>query len=200
MSNNIFNTLLLLILVFNVVVLDFFVFRAPPQAASSVISTQLPVSPMPVTACPAACVSLIEDAVPTQRPVTPAQSVQANPQMIKEAYLPIGGGKTQSDAYQAIPAAQISVDSANFQNLKEVTFEVFFHIPTGNGQGYVKLYNVTDGHDVWFSEVAGIGDQVNKRETKIKLDPGKKTYQVMAKSTLKYEMIIDQARLKIVTQ
>jgi len=72
-------------------------------------------------------------------------------------------------------------------------------IPTANGRVYAKLYNVTDKHDVWYSEVWVEGSTSYRAETtSINLSSGRKLYRVMMKSQMSNEVVLDLARLKIV--
>ena len=80
-------------------------------------------------------------------------------------------------------------------------FEAFLRIPTGNGRAYAKLYNVTDKHDVWFSEVMVEGGNTQRVESKnIGLDAGRKIYRVTMKTAMGYEAVLESARLKIILE
>ena len=85
--------------------------------------------------------------------------------------------------------------------MKTVTFEVAIRIPTGNQIAYARLFNVTDKHPVWFSEVSVEGGKALLVISQpITLDSGAKTYQVQLKTSLGYLSYIDQSRLRITTQ
>lgn len=188
---------IMLLLLLNAVVLDIYVFGKKPN--SEIIQVSEPI-------CPSACQDLISELKPatvSSQPVlkiTPTNYVvQSSTVLPKESYIPLGPGTSKSPEFEFLTGAEATIDTSNYPGLKEVVFEVFFQIPTGNGKAYVKLFNVTDKHDVWFSEVSNEGGQLVKREAKIKLDSGNKTYRVMAKSTMQYEVKIEQSRLKITT-
>ncbi|MFZ5844980.1 MAG: hypothetical protein ACOY0S_00745 [Patescibacteria group bacterium] len=196
-----------LLIVANLVFLDIVVFRQEQNAEPlSVIAPPiLPLSSStPASDCPAACGALISQQLasfvptPTVTP-SPLPLSSASAPSIKEYYIPLGIGTTKSRDWEALPAAEATIDTASYPKIKQASFEVFMHIPTGNGRVYVKLFNATDSHDVWFSEVWSEGHQITKKEVKITLDSGAKLYRVMAKSTMGYEVVVDQARIKILT-
>ena len=73
-------------------------------------------------------------------------------------------------------------------------------IPTGNEVAYARLFNVTDKHPVWFSEVSLEGGTPQLLISQpVAFDSGRKLYQVQMKTSLKYTAILDQARLHITT-
>jgi len=155
--------------------------------------------------CPAACRALIPpittgsvtEAIsrPTTQPATIAQP------LAKEIYIPLGNGSTKSQEWVEIPGAEAVLDTANFPKIKSMIFEAFLRIPTGNGRAYAKLYNVTDKHDVWFSEVMVEGGNTQRVESKnIGLDAGRKVYRVMMKTAMGYEAVLESARLKIILE
>lgn len=151
--------------------------------------------------CSPACKTYIDEKTanlssPSKTSVVESAPVVASP---KEFYIPLGTGSTKSPDWQDVLSAEAYIDTAGYPSIKEVTFEVFMHIPTANGRMYAKLFNVTDKHDVWFSEVFMEGNTVTRKEAKITLEPGKKQYRVMLKSTLRYDALLDNARIKIVT-
>ena len=100
----------------------------------------------------------------------------------------------------ALDGAQVYIDTALYDSIKRVTFEVFLRNPTGNGRTYAKLFNATDKHDVWFSEVYFEGGGLVRKEATITLEPGNKLYQVYLKSSLAYDVYVDNARIHIITQ
>lgn len=132
--------------------------------------------------------------------VEPTLSATSGP-TVKEIYVPLGNGSTKSLDWTAIPGAEVVLDAANFSKIKSMIFEVFLQIPTGNGKVYAKLYNVSDKHDVWSSEVAVEGGGIQRMESKnITLDSGRKVYRVMMKTTMGYEAILESSRLKIILE
>ncbi len=184
---------LILFLSFNVLILNLVVFsRHAEQAAvtvESVTPTVTPSASLTPTASPS------PTAIPL--PVTKLSITPTGIPGVKEIYIPLGTGRTTNNEWEELPATEVAVNTANYPIISKVYFEVFMHITTGNGTMQAKLYNSTDRHDVWFSEVSMTGDRVTRLEVPISLDAGNKRYKVMVKSSLKAEAVVDNARIKI---
>jgi len=135
----------------------------------------------------------------SQRLASSALSLPQGNGSAKEYFVPLGSGTAKSSVWQEIIGAEALIDASYYPDIKSVTFEVFMKIPTANGTVKAKLYNVTDQHDVWFSEVSSEGSALTKKEASITLEQGAKTYRVMGLSTLKYDANVENARLRIVT-
>ena len=198
----------LLLLTVNIVMLDLMIFfgratRGPSEIAATTI--RVTTTPTPVEGCSSSCMAKIDeltrrvDALPAVEPTQISQSALSARGSTKEYYIPLGSGTTKSNVWQDIAGAEAIIDTANYPSIKSVVFEVFLNIPTANGSVYAKLFNVTDKHDVWFSEVISEGPVLTKKEATVTLDPGAKTYRVMGLSTLKYDANVENARLRIVT-
>ena len=67
--------------------------------------------------------------------------------------------------YEDILSAEAYIDTGNYSSIKQAVVELFLRNPTGNGRIYAKLYNVTDKHDVWFSEVFTEGRTGGKKRS-----------------------------------
>jgi len=151
--------------------------------------------------CPVACLDEIYQATADARKVSPLpqREIEVSKSTAKEFYIPLGSGSTRSNEWVELPGVEAVIDSANFPNVESIIFEATLRIPTANGRVYAKLYNVTDKHDVWFSEVWAEGDKSYRAESaNIVFDPGRKVYRVMMKTTMGAEAILDLARLKII--
>lgn len=132
---------------------------------------------------------------PTSAPLMIAQSSS-----VKEFYIPLGTGKNATDDWADVNGLQAYIDTTNYGNIRKVTFEVGVHIPTGNEIAYARLFNVTDKHPVWFSEVSlEGGDPKFLVSQPIALETGNKLYQVQMKTSLKFEAVLDQARIHVIT-
>lgn len=168
--------------------------------------------PLVSNACPASCLSEISQAtksatlfskptsvptpIPTVKPVSQAQVGS----LVKEFFVPFGSGSNSSDDWQDIPGLKATLDPANYGSIKTVTFEATIRIPTGNEIAYARLYNTTDKHPVWFSDVSLEGGTPQLLISKpITLDLGNKTYQIQMKTSLKFQAFLDQSRLHIIT-
>lgn len=117
---------------------------------------------------------------------------------IKEFYISFGGGSNSTDDWADVAGLQVEVDSAKYGNIKSVVFEATVNIPTGNQITYVRLFNVTDKHPVWFSDLSVEGEGAKLLLSQpITLDSGNKLYQVQMKTSLKRLANLIQARLHI---
>lgn len=210
-SQTIFRTLAFLVLI-NVLFLDTLLFRNPKP---EVIEKTVPI-PVVLNACPASCLSEISQATksatlsikptspsagrPTPTPTLKLVSQTQTLSSVKEFFVPFGTGSNSSDDWQDIAGLKATLDASNYGSIKTVTFEATIRIPTGNEIAYVRLYNVSDKHPVWFSEVSLEGGTPQLLISKpITLDLGSKIYQVQMKTSLKYQAFLDQARLHIIT-
>ena len=162
--------------------------------------------------CPQSCVSQINQAliskptvlVPTPMPTvsgnaSPSQS--SNSSQTKTYYVPFGSGSGASTDWQDMPGLQASIDSSSYGSIKSIVFEASLHIPTGNEIASVRLYNSTDGHPVWNSQVDFNGNvnSVLLVSPGINLDSGNKLYKVQIKTQLQFTAVLDQSRLHITT-
>jgi len=161
--------------------------------------------------CPQSCVSQINQALGSNKPVvlsptaTPVPSKNPTSQTVvsqaKEYYVPFGSGSGSSVDWQDVPGLSASVDSNSYGSIKNVAFEASLHIPTGNETASVRLYNATDNHPVWNSEVDfnGNTNSLLLISPSISLDSGNKLYKVQIKTQLQFQAILDQSRLHIIT-
>lgn len=206
----IFGILVFLFLV-NFVLLDVKVFL---KKEKEIVSSPEPAAATPtaiqqeaITYCPPACLDKIFEAtttaeaeVATKLPAPKEEKVVSQP-AVKEFYIPFGSGVTKSNEWVELPGVEAVIDSANFPNVKSIIFEAALRVPSANGRVYAKLYDVTNKHDVWFSEVWAEGSTSYRAESaNISLSPGRNLYRVMMKSTMAYEAILDLGRLKIVLE
>lgn len=190
---------ILLMLAVNIIYLDIAVFgkRGPVDSASVAFpaGTGEP--------SPAVTVNAETEHMPAPT-ITPSSVVSNTPVASKahprEYYIPLGSGSTQSDTYSELPGVSAYIDTSLYPPIREVTFEAFVHIPAGIGWMHARLYNATDGHEVWGSEVTTESDTQQFRTSVVMLAPGRKLYTVQARSTIKAEARLTNARIKIITE
>src|SRR3989344_5352210 len=117
----------------------------------------------------------------------------------KEIFIPIGGGSTFSNSYIDLAGLEVSIDTAKYSTIESVVFEASVRVQDGNGKMYTQLYNVSDKHPVWNSEIStGSSTSILATSPKIILDSGAKIYRVQAKTNLtSYAAHVDNARIKI---
>lgn len=208
-SKNAFKIFVLLVLL-NLLFLDFILVS---NQQTKIIEKEIAMPTISST-CPVSCLSEISNATkgstlsikptpiltptPTVRPVSQAQDKTQT--SVKEFFVPFGTGSNSSDDWQDISGLKATLDPANYGSIKTITFETTIRIPTGNEIAYARLYNATDKHPVWFSDVSLEGGTPQLLISKpIILDSGNKTYQVQMKTSLKYPAYLDQSRLHILT-
>ncbi|MCL5069288.1 MAG: hypothetical protein M1308_00050 [Actinobacteria bacterium] len=132
----------------------------------------------------------------TITPTKPTQTLTNS--SVKEFFIPFGSGSNSTDDWADVSGLQVYVDSLQYSQIKKIVFEASVHIPTGNEKAYVRLFNKTDQHPVWFSEVSMEGGAPQLLiSNPITLDSGNKLYQVQMKTSLKYQAILDQSRIHI---
>lgn len=197
----------LLLLTVNIVMLDLVVlsnrFTARPVELNAATTRVTPI-PSPQASCSSSCEEKIEalnrkiDDMIAKKDSSQTV-ISSSIGSVKEYYIQLGSGFTKSNTWQDIVGAEALIDTSNYPAIKSVTFEAFLNIPTANGITKAKLYNVTDKHDVWFSELSSEGPVLTKKEATITLEPGAKLYRVMGLSSLKYDANIQNARIRIVT-
>lgn len=171
------------------------------QKTPSSISMSPTLIPSQNSACPQSCVREIYAATTSSKIIStqvPASNAPVSSSSVKDFYISFGSGSNANDDWQNVSGLQAYIDSNSYGNIKQVIFEASLHIPTGNEIAYVRLFNVTDKHPVWFSEMSLDGGEAKLLTSRpITLDPGNKLYQVQMKTQLKFTANLDQSRLHI---
>jgi hypothetical protein len=192
----------------NLVLIDIAVFGPKP-----IVSTPQATKTNPTTSTPESCSPACLQAIDTistnvasqlQALPTPKESMSittSSKKVTTEWYIPLGAGSTESDQWEDVNGAESYIDTANYGQITSAYFEASMHIPTKNGIMSARLYNVTDKHPVWFSDVSTDADKSTRiTSAKIKLDTGNKLYRVQVMTSLKYPSLLDFARIKVVAQ
>ena len=195
----------LLFAVTNIVLLDIIVFSSSARNTTSATVSQDAYTND--SSCSDSCPGTT-DAIPAPTLSTPSPGPTDPPaggpirpvSAAKEFYIPLGSGRSTSREYAGLVGVEAEIDTANYPRIRSVLLEVSMHLFPGNGVMTVKLFNMTDRHDVWFSELSTDEGDLVKKDAPITLDAGKKLYRVMVQSSLGYEAIVDGARLKIITE
>lgn len=129
-------------------------------------------------------------AIPTIGPSSNSQ--------VKEYFISIGSGTNATDDWLDVDGVEITLNGDNYPSNRTVTFEPTLFVPTGNEKAYARLFNVTDKHPVWFSEVSVESTQAKLLiSSPIVLDSGSKTYRVQMKTGLKATANLAQSRIHI---
>lgn len=139
-------------------------------------------------ACPSACIARIN------------QLAGKTGSSVKEYYVPLGSGTNTTNDWADVSGASAYVDTASYGKLKKVTFEATISQPVSSQKVWVRLYNTTDKHPVWFSEVStDNAGPILLISPSVTLDTGNKLYQVQMKSQLRGLTHLTQSRVHITT-
>jgi hypothetical protein len=195
----------LIIIILNLAYIDIFMFKnsSQEQGLQTVIMQPSPPSDHANQVCSDSCLNQIRQAtassgiIPTK---TPALAIAPTiiPQ-VKEFFIPFGNGTNSSGDWEDVGGLKTLIDSSKYPSIKSITFEASVSIPTANQTAYVRLFNETDQHPVWFSDVSMEGGTPQFLISKpIALDSGNKVYKVQMKTSLKFQAILNQARIHII--
>jgi|WetSurMetagenome_2_1015567.scaffolds.fasta_scaffold548753_2 hypothetical protein len=172
---------LLSLCVINILLLDLWIF-INNQPVSNVLGTTDTAS-----VCPQSCLREI-------------QKYSGSSNSVKELFVPLGSGSGYSTDWTDVPGVYTSINRDNYSRIKSVAFEVTVNIPSTSQTVWVRLYNSTDKHPVWYSEVSSQESGPKTLTSQpIALDPGLKEYQVQLKTQLGGLVNISNARIRITT-
>jgi hypothetical protein len=148
------------------------------------------------TACKEEIVKAVANSSLKQTPTTQTTITTS----VKENFIPMGSGSSTANNWEDVPGAQAYIDSTAYASIKTVTFEESLYTPTANQTAYARLYNVSDKHPVWNSDVRiDGGDPKLLISSPIKLDEGSKLYVVQMKTQLQARTNLENARIHITT-
>lgn len=195
---------LIILGVLNLIILDAALLLKDDSRKIEIPNITLKETPTPTpfvqNICPQSCIEKISEATSSIKLSTPKPAIQTTSPVSKESYVALGSGSTSAGDWTDLSGSFEYVDSTKYGRIKTVTFEASVRIPTGNQTAYVRLFNATDKHPVWFSEVSMEGGTPRDLVSQpITLDSGVKLYQVQMKTSLKYTAILDKASVHIVS-
>lgn len=139
------------------------------------------------------------EVIPTVRPTTKPMAKQKTR---SEQVLTIPGeGSTSNMSWTDITATNFYFDTKDYPGLTEVYFEAKMKLINGNGYGYVRLYDVTNGIAINGSENnTNSQTEVWTKSQKVYFWAGKNLIRVQAKSLTADTVVYTQGRLRIVTE
>jgi len=200
-------TLLLFLIAGNLLILDLKVFTKAPSISqiTTITISPTPTITSPLTtnqSCPQSCISLINQTI-TSGPSSPQSPLFPQlPQspVSRELYIPLGSGSTSKSDWDDLATTDTLIDTSKYGNIKEAYFTVILKNPSQTGDTQARLYNVTDKHPVWNSEVKMEGPSEKQlTSSQITLNTGSKLYRVQLKSGLKSQVSVDTAKLRLIT-
>ncbi|MEK7073931.1 MAG: hypothetical protein AAB960_01225 [Patescibacteria group bacterium] len=174
---------LILFLVLNVIILDgIVIWRMMGNGA--VLGTTS------ADTCPSACITRINQVA--GKTTTSSEA--------KEYFVPLGSGTNASSDWADVTGASAYVDTGSYGKIKKATFEATIAQPVSSQKVWVRLFNATDKHPVWYSEVAtDNAGPILLTSSATTLDSGNKLYQVQMKTQLKGHTSLTQSRIHITT-
>lgn len=184
-QNNHTHTIFLLLITVNVVILDLILLRSLFQTNPNVLGVNTKNTDQ---ACPQSCITKFKEYATT------------NNSGAKEQYVSLGTGSGYSSDWIDLVGIEATIDTTQYRKIKSVTFDATVSPQTGNGTVWVRLFNATDKHPVWYSDVSMSGaGPVLLTSKPITLDEGKKLYKVQVKTQLSYPVSVLQSRIHIIT-
>lgn len=159
-------------------------------------------SPKIVDSCyPRSCIDIIREATASIKPQVEPVTALSSSSTVREFFVHLGSGSNSTDDWADVPGVEVYIDSSKYGRIKSATFEAGIYIPTGNETAYARLFNVTDKHPVWLSEVALDGGTAKLLVSQpITLDSGEKLYRVQMKTSLKFQANLTTARVRITVE
>ncbi len=181
----------------NVVILDFLLMKN----FGSILSTTL-FSPYQQTSasdttkltCPQACIDQLNkleeslsEKISSQSLLLQTTSTQQTTNQAKQFFITFGSGTGSSEDWQDVSGLQVTIDSSQYGKIKAAYFETSVYVPGANQDVYVRLYNVTDKHPVWYSDLTfnNAGTAQTQTSQPIILADGNKAYTVQMKAQLR---------------
>ena len=202
-------------LIVNLLLLDLWVginFNKTLHNQPSTMATKVTPSATPLSdnqLCPKNCLTIIDEATTSlklapQAKVSPSTPKVAIPSpdtsTVKEFFIPLGTGTSTAEDWTDVPGVKAEVDNTKYGKIQKILFEASVHVPSANEIVEVRLYNESDKHPVWNSELFfPSATTQNFRIAEIQLGQGAKTYKVQMKTQLKFPANLDQARIHITT-
>jgi hypothetical protein len=149
--------------------------------------------------CPNKCLEKIKEVTESSIVNPQISTVTYQSSSLKEYYIPIGSGSEKSTTWKDVPGLSIYIDTSKYNKIQNAIFEASVTIPLGNQDVSLRLYNSTDDHPVWFSDLFFPTDTKNYLQISqnIYLDSGNKLYKVQMKTQLGATANVEQARVKI---
>jgi len=118
------------------------------------------------------------------------------------SYIPIpGSGSLLVYQWTSLPGTEFYFNPADFPALDKAYFEANMKLLNGNGQAFLRLFDLTAGIEIWGSEIK----TANQADTVVVSDPlqfrsGNHLICVQAKSLTADTTIYNSGRLKIISR
>jgi hypothetical protein len=125
-----------------------------------------------------------------------------NPKTRRVSYVPIpGNGSTLNNSWTSFSGTDFYFNESDFPGLKEVYFESNMKLLNGNGLAFVRLFDVTNGVEIWGSEVqTSFQTDTLIVSGKLTIRNGNNLIRVQAKSLTADTTVFSAGRLKVITE
>lgn len=116
-----------------------------------------------------------------------------------DVYIPLGTGTSSSTSFAFVPGTQAYINSSQYSNASQITFEASVSVPNANQDVYLQLFDVTAGHIVWNSGLLSHSGSTGNLmvSSPIKLDPGNNLYQVQMKTQVGATTNVTQSQIHV---
>jgi hypothetical protein len=193
--------ILTLLLLANIIYLNLYLFHSKlftPSSGGKKIQSPIITATPPTETSPTPCAAC-SPITPSSPVTTPRQAPVVIQNAVKDYYISLGSGTTQSNDWVDVPGIQAVIDFGQYPHIKEIHFEVSVYVPSANEWVSVRLYNETDKHPVWNSQVTtDATTTAYLTSPAISYDTGQKFYQVQMQTQLQVPATLVQSRLHIV--
>jgi hypothetical protein len=193
--------ILTVLLLGNIVYLNLYLFDngllAKPANNNTIQTPVVTSSPSP-TLLPTLCPSCLTTTV---SPKVTKQSAPVIQNSVKDYYVSLGSGTSQASDWTDVPGVAAVIDFGQYPHIKEIHFEASVYVPTANEWVSIRLYNETDKHPVWNSQVTtNAAATAYLTSPALNYDTGSKLYQVQMETQLQAPATLVQSRIHIILQ
>lgn len=169
-------------------------------------------------ACPTGCNELVDKKIsgivfPTVavvstasgKGVTPTVKMTVQNQVKKTRttqYIPIPGtGSTLQNVWTDLPGTEFYISTDDYSGLIGAYFEANMKLLNGNGLGYLRLFDVTTGIEVWGSEVSTSSQSFTSvSSAKMTIRSGNHLCRVQAKSLTADTTVFNSGKVKVILE
>lgn len=170
------------------------------------------------TLCPNECIEYVDQKIASITPTEEVKVIEREvvvtqvPQQVvttvfapktrSASYVPIpGSGNTLETSWTDIEGTDLYLSKSDYPGIIEVYFEANMKLMNGNGKGFLRIYDVTNGRAVDGSEIE-TSSQTSEfvSSGQISLWEGYNQYRVQAKSLTADTTYFESGRIKIITE
>lgn len=205
MDFSIKKTVVIILAVFalaNLLILDVLIFRTDENDDSEqalAIASESESEQQTQDSCGEDCQDYIDEQISQRKTNVIPQDIQSN--AVEEVYIPLGTATTQFANYQSVPGLEAQIDLTKYPNIATATFEASVTNPNASQQVWLQLFDATNNHPVWYSQVTYQGGGSSTLiSSPITLSTGNVTYQVQAQTQLQAPTQITNARVHLILE